>query len=87
MALVTRFEEIRFDDALRPGESVTMDVTVRRYRDDGIVFDGVGMCGDRRVVSSHGCLAVPVPLAEYHDPADLRVLFAEIHRPLERLVQ
>ena len=36
---------------------------------------------EQTIVTGRRCLAVPVPLADYYDPDDLRVLFSEIHRP------
>ena len=47
MALVVRFEEIRFAGRLRPGESLRMEVEVRSYRSDGVVLDGRGLVGTR----------------------------------------
>ena len=82
MALVVRFEEIRFVDRLRPGQSLRMEIAVRSYRSDGIVIDGQALADARTIADGQrDCLAVPVPLADYHDPDDLRVLFSEIYRP------
>ena len=81
MGLVVRFEEVRFAGRLRPGRHLRMQATVRSWRDDGVVFDGGGSAEGEEIVAGRGCLAAPVPLAEYADPADLRVLFSEIHRP------
>lgn len=81
MGLLVRVEEIRFHEQLRPGQSLRMEAEVESYRADGIVFDGKAMVGDAEIASGRGCLATPVELAEFHDPAALRVLFSEIHRP------
>ena len=81
MALVVRFEELRFLDRVRPGQTLHMEVEARSYRSDAIVLDGRGMVGPRTVAEGTGCLAVPVPLADYHDPDSLRVLFSEIYLP------
>jgi len=83
MGLIVRTEEVRFAGPVGPGERMTMELMVRRYRDDGVLFDGVGRVGDREVAVGRGCLAALAPLADYADPADLRVLFSEIHRPGE----
>jgi len=80
MGLIVRTEEVRFAGPVGPGERMTMELMVRRYRDDGVLFDGVGRVGDREVAVGRGCLAALAPLADYADPADLRVLFSEIHR-------
>ena len=81
MGMVVRTERIAFDAPVRPGECLVMDLAVRRYRDDGVLFDGKGCVAGRQVAVGIGCLAAPVPLADYCDPEDLRVLFCEIHRP------
>lgn len=83
MGLIVRTEEVRFAGPVGPGERMTMELMVRRYRDDGVLFDGVGRVGAREVAVGRGCLAALAPLADYADPADLRVLFSEIHRPEE----
>ena len=81
MGLLVRVEEVQFHGPLRPGEGLRMDIEVISYRSDGIAFNGIATAEGRQVVSGRGCLATPVPLADFHDPADLRVLFSEIHRP------
>jgi 3-hydroxyacyl-[acyl-carrier-protein] dehydratase len=81
MGLVVRFEEIRFVGRLRPGESLLMEVEARSYRSDGVVLDGRALVGGLLIAEGRGCLATPVPLADYYDPDWLRVLFSEIYRP------
>jgi 3-hydroxyacyl-[acyl-carrier-protein] dehydratase len=81
MGLVVRIQRVAFDAPLGPGGSMLMDLSVRRYRDDGVLFDGSARCGDRLIASGVGCLAAPVPLADYADPDDLRTLFSEIGPP------
>ena len=81
MGLVLRFDEVRFWDRLRPGESLHMEVVVRNWREDGLVFDGHGRTDRQTLVAGRGCLALPVGLADYHHAADLRVVFSEIYRP------
>lgn len=81
MGLTVRFEEVRFFGRLRPGRQLCMHARVRSWRDDGVVFDGGGTTEGEEIVAGRGCLAAPVPLADYANPADLRVLFSEIHRP------
>lgn len=80
MGVVVRIEEVRFDGLLRPGERLDMEATIRRWRDDGILFDGAAFAAGRRIAAGKGCLASPVELAAFHDPEDLKVLFAEIAR-------
>jgi 3-hydroxymyristoyl/3-hydroxydecanoyl-(acyl carrier protein) dehydratase len=81
MGLVVQWEEARFPDRLRQGRRLQMEVTVRTWRDEGVLLDGVARDGEKTVAIGRRCLAVPVPLADYCDPDDLRVLFSEIHRP------
>ena len=81
MGMIVRIGEVRFDDVLRPGERLDMFVAARSFRDDGVLLDGQAAVGGRPIAYGVGCLAVPVPLADYADPADLRVLYSEIHRP------
>ena len=81
MGVVVRLEGVRFIDRLRPGRQLDMELQVRSWRDDGILFDGRASAGGQAIVTGHGCLATPAPLADYYDPQDLRVLFSEIYRP------
>ena len=84
MGLLVRIGEVQFHGSLGPGQSLRMDIEAASYRDDGVVFNGVATAAGRPIVSGRGCLATPVDLADFHDPADLRVLYSEIHRPLEK---
>ena len=81
MGLVVRFEEVQFSGRLDPGRRLRMHAQVRSWRDDGILFDGIGDADTGKIIAGRGCLATPVPLADYADPRDLRVLFSEIYRP------
>ena len=83
MGLVVRTSRLEFLEPVGPGGRMVCSVTVRRYRDDGIVFDGEARVAGRVVARGSGCLAVPTDLADYCDPDDMRVLFSEIHRPEE----
>lgn len=81
MAMVTRTQHVQFDRQVIPGQAVTLEASVRRYREDGILLDGRATVGSDQVAVGEGCLAVPVPLAGYCSPDDLRVLFSEIFCP------
>jgi len=83
MGLLVRVEEVAFHESLRPGQSLRMDVDVTRYREDGIAFNGLATSAGRPIASGKGCLATPVDLADFHNGADLKVLFSEIGRPLD----
>ncbi|MCP4711006.1 MAG: hypothetical protein GY869_20470, partial [Planctomycetes bacterium] len=77
MGLLVRYNEIQFYKQLGPGQSAYLEVVVRSYRPDGIVFDGQALVDDQPIASGKGCLALPVELAEYYDPENQRVLFSE----------
>ena len=81
MGLVIRTNKIEFIRPLSPGQNMFMEVQVRSYRDDGILFDGKALVNQNVIASGKGCLASPVDLADYHNPDDLKVLFSEIYRP------
>lgn len=83
MGLLVRTNQIHFLEALRPGQSLVMEVEVRSYRSEGIVFDGRALVGNKVITVGKGCLATPVELTDYYDPDDLRVLFSQIYRPEE----
>lgn len=81
MGLLLRTNEVCFKQPLKPGRSMFMEVNVRSYRDDGILFDGKASVNQQLIAYGKGCLASPVSLAEYYNPEDLKVLFSEIYRP------
>ena len=83
MGLVIRTGRIEFAEPIGPGHRVDGKVIVKQYRDDGICFDGEARVCDRTVARGTSCLAVPVPLSDYCNPDDLRVVFSEIYRPEE----
>ena len=86
LGLITRFEEIRFDRRVRPGDLVRMEVEVRSWREEGIVLDGRAIDEEGcQIATGKGCLALPAPLADYHSPGDLRVLFDEIYQPAQAM--
>ena len=80
MGLVVQWDEVRFLNRLRPGHRLLMEVNVLTWRDDGILMDGSASDGEKTIVMGSRCLAVPVSLADYQNPDDLRVLFSEIHQ-------
>ena len=58
-----------------------LELEVRSYRKDGVLFDGRAFSGSQVIGAGQGCLATLVPLADFYDPEDLRVLYSEIYRP------
>lgn len=81
MGLLVRIEQVKFESLLRPGRSMFMEVEIKRYRDDGVLFDGRAMMDDEIIAIGKGCLATLVDSAEYFNPDDLKVLFTNIYRP------
>jgi 3-hydroxyacyl-[acyl-carrier-protein] dehydratase len=81
MGLLVRIEEIRFESLLRPGRGMFMEVEVKRFREDGVVFNGRAMVDGKIIATGKGCLATLVDSAEYFNPDDLKVLFKNIYRP------
>lgn len=81
MGLLVRIGEVRFESVLRPGRSMFMEMEVKRFRDDGVLFDGRAMMDGEIMATGKGCLATLVDLAEYFNPDDLKVLFKNIYRP------
>ena len=81
MCIGAQWDEVRFFDTLRPGSRMVMKVAVSGWRDDSVIVNGTVSNGRKTVVTVRRCLAAFVPLADYYDPDDLRVLFSEIHRP------
>jgi 3-hydroxyacyl-[acyl-carrier-protein] dehydratase len=82
IGLLVRVEEVTFRERLRPGQQLRMEVNVISYRTDGISFNGKAFVGEQEIAEGKGCLATPVALADFHNPADLKVLFSEIYRPV-----
>lgn len=81
MGFIIRFDKNEFMRTVCPGSHIEMVASVRRYRQDGIVFDGHAAVDGVPVASGWGCLAVPVPLDIYINPADMKMLFSEIYKP------
>jgi 3-hydroxyacyl-[acyl-carrier-protein] dehydratase len=81
MGMLVRTNEVQFTQPLHPGQNMLMEVQVLSYRDDGILFDGQASVNQKVISTGKGCLATPVPLAEYYNPEDLKILFSEIYRP------
>ncbi len=87
MALVIRTQEINFLEPVGPGQVLSMEVEAASFRADGIVFNGRAFTSGREIANGKGCLATPVGLEGFYNPADLRVLFSEIYRPAADAVE
>lgn len=78
--LVVRFDEVRIEGALGPGERIEMELAVNRRTEEGWVMSGEGRVGGRLVLQGRRCLAILVPASDYFDPAERRVLCSELAR-------
>jgi 3-hydroxymyristoyl/3-hydroxydecanoyl-(acyl carrier protein) dehydratase len=81
IGLMVRMNQVCFEQLPGPGQRMFMDIQVRSYREDGVLFDGQAWMDHQIIARGTGCLASPVDLIEYYDPEDLRVVFSEIYRP------
>jgi 3-hydroxymyristoyl/3-hydroxydecanoyl-(acyl carrier protein) dehydratase len=79
--LGAQLDKAQFIAPLRPGSRMNMDIKVVSWRDDSAIVEGTVFDGRETVVVVERCLAAFVPLVEYYDPDDLRVLYSEIYRP------
>lgn len=78
LALMVRITRIELPRPARRGEIVELDVHLRSCHDDSVLLDGRGTVDGVEVIRGAGCLATLAPLADFEDPADLRVLFDEL---------
>jgi 3-hydroxymyristoyl/3-hydroxydecanoyl-(acyl carrier protein) dehydratase len=81
-----QLDEARFLHPLLPGRRMLMDVTVESWRDDGVIVAGAVSDERQPITIVQRCVAAIVPLADFYDPDDLRVLYSEIYRPQEELL-
>ena len=81
MAMVVRISEVRFHRRLGPGQRVEMNVHLLRRNAEGFEFSAEGRIDGQPAITGFGCLAAPVPTAEFGNSTDLRVLFSEIFQP------
>ena len=81
MGAVVRISEVRFPSCLLPGRQLQMEVTLARRREDGFELSGEGRVNGRTIITGMGCLATPMPAADYVNPDDMRTLFSEIFDP------
>lgn len=81
MGMVARISGVRFHDRLLPGQRLQLEVSLVRRKDDGFELAGEGQVEGKSVISGAGCVATLVPLTEYQNPDDMRILFSEIYEP------
>jgi 3-hydroxymyristoyl/3-hydroxydecanoyl-(acyl carrier protein) dehydratase len=78
MGLVAKITRVCFHDFARPGQRITLKVSLLKQNAEGFLLSGSGHTEDRCIISGLECLATTVPLPDYMDPEDLRVVFSEI---------
>ena len=78
IGIIKEYETVRFLGQFRPGQTLSIEVQTKRYDDQFAVFDVQGRIATEPIVQVDACMFEPVSLAEYCDPVDLRVLYAEI---------
>jgi 3-hydroxymyristoyl/3-hydroxydecanoyl-(acyl carrier protein) dehydratase len=79
LAIGVQWDEVRFFRRLRPGQRLHVEIVIQAWRDDSFILDGSATDGRDLLAAARRCVAALVPLADYHDPNDLRVLFSEIY--------
>lgn len=82
MGLLIRWQEIHFKEQPGPGQTLYLNVHVKRDRPDGVLFDGHIQVDGHLIAQGQSCLASRVPLESYYDPEDMKVLFSEIYSPI-----
>ncbi len=81
IALPIEVEHGTFTQPLRPGESMQIELSAAPETDGEIVFSAQARTRAARILRVERVRARLLPLPDYLDPADLRVLYSEIHRP------
>ncbi|NIP55930.1 MAG: hypothetical protein GWN55_17060 [Phycisphaerae bacterium] len=81
MGLLVRTQQVQFKKPALPGQSMSMEVRVRSYRNDGVLFDGKAMVNEQIITCGKGFLVTVVQMSDYFDPNDIKVLFSEIYKP------
>jgi 3-hydroxyacyl-[acyl-carrier-protein] dehydratase len=81
IGLLVRIDEVIFDGVAGPGQNMLMEINVRIYREDGVLFDGKAFVNGKEIAKGTGCLAAVTQLENYYSSEDLKVLFSEIYRP------
>jgi len=81
IGLIIRFVKFECSGIACPGTCLKMEITVRSYRHDRIVFDGRVLADNSVITTGFGCLAMPVALGDYANPDDMKMLFSEIYKP------
>ena len=81
IGLVTALERVDFASSLRPGQRMTMEVSVHEQNEMDWLLSGCGVVRGREIVRVEGIRLQLRPLTSYFRADDLRVLFSEICRP------
>jgi 3-hydroxymyristoyl/3-hydroxydecanoyl-(acyl carrier protein) dehydratase len=85
MCIGAQFDEATFSAPVLPGQRLHMEVAACGWRDDSVIVEGVVSDGRQSITVVRRCIAALLPLDDYYDSGDLRVLYSEIYRPEEEL--
>ena len=78
IGLLDQAQRAAFHAPLRPGERMTIEVSVSERCEVGVVLSGEGRVGNRVIVSAEDCRLVSHRLNQFHKATDLRVLYSQI---------
>lgn len=78
MAWTSQIDQCRFTRPVRPGQTLTLHVALLARDGTDLAFSGHASVGDAEALHINQWRASSLPLSDYHDPADLRVLASEI---------
>ena len=81
IALPIELERCTFNRPLRPGEHMQIELSAQPETNGEIVFSAQARTRLAENLHVESARARLLPLPDYCDPADLRVLYSEIHRP------
>jgi 3-hydroxymyristoyl/3-hydroxydecanoyl-(acyl carrier protein) dehydratase len=81
IALPVELERCTFSHPLRPGEHMQIELTMRPETEGEIVFAAQARTRTAEILHVETARARLLPLPDYLDSADMRVLYGELHRP------
>jgi 3-hydroxymyristoyl/3-hydroxydecanoyl-(acyl carrier protein) dehydratase len=81
IALPVELERCTFNRPLRPGERMRIELSAEPRSAGEIAYSAQASTRAAEILHVDTARATLLPLPDYLDPADLRVLYGEIHRP------
>ncbi len=76
--------EVRFHDAVKPGETLSLEVDVEECDESSVFYQGRARIGERLCVELVDCLGPMLPQDEYDSAEDLAREFLRLEGPGER---